>query len=97
MLDMIESDARVLAASVSGKVDAGDVRAYYTALKAKLESHDSIGVMLDLTGFEDATGDAIDTDIQQELSLIGGIIPGMEMRSFDPDSRGDALTWAADI
>lgn len=63
----------VLAASVDGKVDTDDIRALYARLDEKLKKHGSVAIMLDITGFSDATRDAIDADIRHELSLLGDL------------------------
>ena len=73
MHSIMQSADNVLAAGVSGTVGIEDVRAIYDLIDKKLKAHDDIGIMLDLTGFDDATRDAIDADIKRELSLLGNL------------------------
>lgn len=70
---LLDSADPVLAVRVEGTVDTNDIRTIYGHLDDKLKAHDDIAIMLDLTGFEDATRDAIDADIKRELSLLGNM------------------------
>lgn len=71
MIERIAAPDHVLAIRLAGKVTAEDVAAVKRALDPMLARHERIGFMVDLTGFSDATAEAIAEDVRYELSLLG--------------------------
>lgn len=60
----------VLEVALSGTVTREDIQAIERALQPLLEGDAPIGLMLDMTGLEDLTADAIAEDIRFEFSLL---------------------------
>ena len=88
----------VLAVRIEGKVDAADIRATYDRLDAVMERAGDIGIAVDMTRFDDATADAIDTDLKRELSLLGDL-PRFKRMALVTDKEwiGHAAEWAGKL
>jgi hypothetical protein len=71
MIERIAAPDHVLALRLAGKMTAADVTAIKRALDPMLAQHARIGFVVDLTGFEDATAEAIAEDLRYELGLLG--------------------------
>ncbi|QIE44059.1 STAS/SEC14 domain-containing protein [Pseudohalocynthiibacter aestuariivivens] len=69
MFDLKQQD-NLLIVTVSGKVTADEVTAFYGRFNDIIADIDRIGMVIDVTGFDDMTGDAIARDIPLELGLV---------------------------
>ncbi|MFX0543982.1 STAS/SEC14 domain-containing protein [Roseovarius sp. S1116L3] len=69
MFDLKQQE-NVLLVTLSGKVTADEVTAFYDRFEKVIEDIDRTGIVIDATGFDDMTGDAIARDIPLELGLL---------------------------
>jgi hypothetical protein len=63
----------VVIVDLSGTVDERDVSDYKKRIYAALETHDKIGLVIDLIGLSDMTPAAIREDIRFEVGLLGDL------------------------
>ncbi len=70
MFDLKREGQNTLVITLSGKVTADEVAAFYKKLTPKLDASDRVGMVIDMTGFDDMTADAIRRDIPLELGLL---------------------------
>lgn len=70
MLEVLQSPDHVAALAVSGTLTGDDYDRIIAEVEAKLARHDRIGVLLDLTRFEDFTAEAAWKDIRYDLSKL---------------------------
>lgn len=61
---------RIFLVTLSGRVTADEVTAFYDRFNAAIEEVDQVGLVIDMTGFDDMTGEAIARDIPLELGLL---------------------------
>jgi len=73
MLKIINSPSNVVAIGLSGTVNKADVVAMEQELNAALAHHKHVGVVVDLTEFEDATPEAVHGNVRYELGMINMI------------------------
>lgn len=73
MIKTIPAPDHVAAFAISGTLTADDYGAMLPVIEQKLADHESIGVVADLTGFEDMTGDAMRQDLQYLVQKFGEI------------------------
>lgn len=66
----LKQQGNLLLITLSGKVTADEVSAFYARFDDLLEGIDQTGMVIDMTGFDDMTGDAIARDIPLELGLL---------------------------
>ncbi len=66
----LEQEDDVLIITLSGKITADEVTAFYQSFETAIEAVDQIGLVIDATGFDDMTGDAIARDISLEFGLM---------------------------
>lgn len=71
MIEIIPAPSNVAAFRVVGTVTAEDYDAVIPAVEKKLSDHQDIGVLADLTQFEDMTAGALRRDLQYALSKLG--------------------------
>lgn len=71
MIEVISAPENVVAFRVAGTVTADDYDKVIPAIEEKLGGHQEIGVLTDLSDFEDMTGDALKRDLQYGLSKLG--------------------------
>ena len=71
MIEVLPSPDNVLAYRVTGTIDGPDYDRVIEALDAKLKDHAHIGVMADMTGFTDMTGEAMLKDLRFHLTRLG--------------------------
>lgn len=69
MFDLRQQDD-LLFVTLSGTVTADEVSAFYDRFEKTLGTVDRTGIVVDATGFDDMTGDAIRKDIPLELGLL---------------------------
>lgn len=60
----------LLVVTLSGKVTAGEVTAFYDQFTPAIEAAEQVGLVIDLSGFDDMTAEAIRRDIPMELALL---------------------------
>lgn len=71
MIEVIPSPENVVAFRVAGTVTADDYDKVIPTIEEKLSHYNEIGVLTDLSGFEDMTADALKRDLQYGLSKLG--------------------------
>jgi hypothetical protein len=71
MLTVLPSPDHVVAFAISGTLTKDDFGRLTDEIDAKLNRHDRIGVMIDLTGFEDVTFKAALDDLRYNLGKLG--------------------------
>ncbi|MGV8988947.1 MAG: STAS/SEC14 domain-containing protein [Cypionkella sp.] len=69
MLTM-KQDGNVISITLSGKVTAEDVTSFYNEFTPAIETAKQVGIVIDVTGFDDMTEDAIRRDIPLEMGLL---------------------------
>lgn len=67
MIEVLASPDHVVALKLSGAISGQDYDQVVTEVDAKLDAHDRIGVLVDLTGFEDMTLEAGAKDARYSL------------------------------
>ena len=67
MIEILPSPDHVLALKLSGTISGQDYDRLVTELDAKLDGHDRVGVLVDLTGFDDMTLEAGAKDARYSL------------------------------
>ena len=70
MLEVLQSPDRAAAFAVSGTLTGDDYDRIIGEVEAKLATHPRIGVLLDLTRFEDFTAEAAWKDFRYDLSKL---------------------------
>lgn len=70
MLEVLPSPDHVAAFAVSGTLTGADYDRLIAEVEAKLARHERIGVLLDLTLFEDLTAEAAWKDLRYDLSKL---------------------------
>lgn len=70
MFDMKKEGENILSVTLSGTLTADEVTAFYDWFTPALNAADQVGLVIDMTGFDDMTGDAIRRDIPLELGLL---------------------------
>jgi hypothetical protein len=71
MLDILSSPDHVAAYRISGKLDGDDFDRMKSDLDARLERHQKIGAMVDLTDWDGFTLEALGKDLSLGLAYIG--------------------------
>lgn len=69
MFDLKQQDT-LLFITLSGKITADEVTRFYEQFDTLLEDKAQAGIVIDMTGFDDITGDAIARDIPLELGML---------------------------
>jgi len=73
MIEQLQSPGHVVGIRLAGKISAEDVNGIKPALEKALAANDEIGVVVDMSGFEDASAEAIAADVKYEMSLMAKI------------------------
>ena len=122
MLEVLQSPDHVAAFAISGTLTGDNYDRIIAEVEGKLGRHERLGVLLDLTLFEDFTAEAAWKDIRYDLSklfelkrfpreavisskqwmqiaagIANRILPHVEIRVFDANSRGEAMQWVAQV
>lgn len=71
MLKILKSPDHVVAFSISGTLTKDDLDRIVEDIEAKLKRHDHVGLMADMTGFEDVTFKAAMEDLRYSFSKFG--------------------------
>lgn len=71
MIEAIPAPDNVAAFRVAGTVTADDYDKVIPTIEEKLADHEHIGVLTDLSDFNDMTADALKRDLQYGLSKLG--------------------------
>jgi hypothetical protein len=71
VIEVICAPGNIAAFRVAGTVTAEDYDKIIPALEEKLNEHEEIGILADLTDLEDMTRDALRRDLQYGLSKLG--------------------------
>jgi hypothetical protein len=71
MIQVLSAPGHVAAFHLAGTVTAGDYDRMLPRIEEKLERHEDIGVLADLTGLENMTGGAVVRDFQYGLGKLG--------------------------
>jgi Protein of unknown function (DUF3478). len=71
MIEVISAPGHVAAFHAAGTVTARDYDRVIPQIEGKLRDHEEIGVLADLTGLEDMTGDALTRDFQYGIGKLG--------------------------
>lgn len=79
----LKQQENIFIVTMSGKVTADEVSAFYDRFDSAIHGIDRTGIVIDATGFDDMTGDAIARDIPLELGLLDqmGKIPKVAILS----------------
>lgn len=82
MFDLKQQE-NLLLVTLSGNVSVDEVSAFYERFDSAIHGIDRTGIVIDATGFDDMTGDAIARDIPLELGLLDqmGKIPKVAVLS----------------
>ena len=70
MLEVLPSPDPVAAFAISGTLTGDDYDRIVAEVEAKLARHERIGVLMDLTAFQDFTAEAAWKDIRYDLSKL---------------------------
>ena len=70
MIQVLSAPDNIAAFRVAGTLTASDYDQMIPAIEEKLGDHEDIGILADLTGFEDMTGDALRRDLEYGLSKL---------------------------
>lgn len=73
MIETYPAPDHVAAFRISGILDGKDYDQVVAGIQDKLARHQRIGVLVDLTGFEDVTAVAAWKDVRYSLSLLGDL------------------------
>ena len=73
MIEQMQTPSHVVGMKLAGKISAADVEGIKPVLDKALAEHARIGVVIDVTGFEDASAEAIRADVKYEMGLMGKI------------------------
>jgi hypothetical protein len=87
MLEILPSPDTVAAAAVSGTLTGGDYDRIIAEVEAKLARHERIGVLVDLTRFEDFTAEAAWKDFRYDLSKL------LELKRFPREAIISDKQW----
>ena len=87
MLEVLQSPDQVAALAVSGTLTGGDYDRVIAEVEAKLARHERIGVLMDLTLFEDFTAEAAWKDIRYDLSKL------FELKRFPRGAVVSSKQW----
>ncbi|WIY52393.1 STAS/SEC14 domain-containing protein [Devosia sp. YIM 151766] len=71
MIEVIDAPDHVAAFHVAGTVTAADYDKIIPEIEETLADHPEIGVLADLSGMEDMTGEAIQRDLQYGMGKLG--------------------------
>ena len=71
MIEILSSPDHVAAFRITGTLTAADYDVIVAEVERKLARHERIGVLVDLTDFEDVTAEALWKDARYSLGLIG--------------------------
>ncbi|NEX91958.1 STAS/SEC14 domain-containing protein [Caulobacter sp. 17J65-9] len=120
MIDILPAPENVAAYRLSGRITGEDYDGLVADLETRLETHDKLGVYVDLIEFDDMTVEAAFKDLRFGLAKLGDLrrfpreavvtdkqwvkaltrfadplLPHVEVRTFAPDRRDEAMAWAA--
>lgn len=87
MLEILPSPDPVAAFAVAGTLTGDDYDRIIAQVEAKLARHERIGVLLDLTRFEDFTAEAAWKDIRYDLSKL------FELKRFPREAIVSGKQW----
>jgi len=87
MLETLPSPDQVAAFAVSGTLTGDDYDRIIAEVEARLARHERIGVLLDLTRFEDFTAEAAWKDIRYDLSKL------FELKRFPREAIVSGKQW----
>ena len=87
MLEVLPSPDQVAAFAVSGTLTGGDYDRIIAEVEGKLTRHERIGVLMDLTAFEDFTAEAAWKDIRYDLSKL------FELKRFPREAVISSKQW----
>jgi hypothetical protein len=87
MLEILPSPDTVAAVAVSGTLTGGDYDRIIAEVEAKLARHERIGVLADLTRFEDFTAEAAWKDFRYDLSKL------LELKRFPREAIISDKQW----
>lgn len=73
MIEAYPAPDHVAAFRIAGTLDGRDYDQVVATVRDKLSQHDRIGVLVDLTDFDDFTAEAAWKDVRYSLSLIGDL------------------------
>lgn len=71
MLKQITAPDHVASFSLSGTLSSGDVREYSAVLGHKLQEHDQVGLLVDMTGMADMSKQALIDGFKADTELLG--------------------------
>lgn len=71
MHSLLESPGNVLAFRITGTLTAEDVDAYKHLIDERIAADEVFGLVVDMSGFDDITADAMAEDLKYEASLAG--------------------------
>ncbi|WP_163849483.1 STAS/SEC14 domain-containing protein [Pseudooceanicola aestuarii] len=70
MITFSTDDAPLLRVTIKGHLDRAEIVKFYKSFRPALEAHAPAGLLVDMTGFEDISGEALMADISRELRLL---------------------------
>lgn len=88
MIEVISAPENVADFRVAGTLTAEDCDKVFPVIEEKLSEHQEIGILADLTGLEDMTGDALRRDLQYGLSKLGEFHPFQRVPQWCPKNSG---------
>lgn len=91
MFEMLAAPDHVAAYRLSGTLMAEDLDRLISDVEARLTRHEKIGVLVDLTGFEDITAKATVKDLRYGFSKI------FELKRFPREALITNKSWIATL
>jgi hypothetical protein len=91
MIEILSAPDHVLAIRVSGTLAEAELDEVIAEVEARLERHDRIGILADLTGFEDVSLRAGLKDLKYGFSKLG------ELRRFPREAVITDKKWIASL
>ena len=89
MIEVLASPDQVAAMKISGTMTGADYDRVIAEVEGKLGKHEKIGVVLDLTDFEDFTAEAAWKDIKYDFSKL------FELKRFPREAIITDKQWMA--
>lgn len=87
MIEQYPSPDHVAAFRIAGTLTSDDYDHVVAGVRDKLARHERIGVLVDLTDFDDVTAEAVWKDVRFSLSLLG------ELRRFPREAVVSDKKW----
>ena len=71
MIEFLSAPDHVIAVKISGALSGEDIDAMMQVVDAKLATHQHLSVLVDMTGFDDLTAEALVKDLRYDVVRMG--------------------------